>query len=81
MATKRRFSWMRQFMRPKGEVKVEISIGGVKLVPGSWKRPYCTKCGKKIRDIKKLVYDDGKPYHKRCYSDEGRSENNQSTED
>ena len=33
---------------------------------GIWKRPKCAKCGKKIRDIKKIVRVDGKPYHDRC---------------
>ena len=73
MATKRRFSWMRQFIRP--EPASPVRIEGLR----SWKRPYCTKCGKKIRNIKKIVYDErGRPYHKKCYED--REKNNQTAE-
>lgn len=31
-------------------------------------RPRCAKCGKKIRDLRKVVYFKGKPYHKKCLS-------------
>jgi len=33
---------------------------------GKKRRPFCTKCGKKIRNWSKVVYVDGKPYHKKC---------------
>jgi len=38
---------------------------------GKRRRPYCTKCGKKIRNWTKVAYKDGKPYHKACLEVQG----------
>mgnify|MGYP000206230506 FL=1 len=69
MSGGKRFRWMRKFRKPKG-TKVQITFSGKPIPIGGWKRPCCNKCGKKIRDIRKLVYVDGKPYHKRCLDDD-----------
>ena len=66
MSGGKRFRWIRKYIKPKGP-KTEITVAGKTVsVAGGWKRPRCTKCGKKIRDIRKLTYIDGKPYHRRC---------------
>jgi len=77
MSGGKRFRWMRLYMKPKRVVDtnelqevVDTMFWGIEPkgsnLPGSWKRPFCAKCGKKIRNIQKLVYRDGKPYHKKC---------------
>jgi len=70
MSGGKRFRWMRKYIKPKG-IRTEITVAGKRVPIGGWKRPYCTKCGKKIRDLRKLVYVDGKPYHKRCIESGG----------
>ena|GEM_PF-4410973 len=57
---------MRELERPKVHIP-KMPAANVRIsAPGIWKRPKCAKCGKKIRNIKKLKYVDGKPYHIAC---------------
>lgn len=75
MSTKRRFSKYRllrkhyRFMQMLGEQTKVTSV-----VAGKRRRPFCTGCGKKIRNVKKLVYRDGRPYHKSCLEKVSKNE-------
>ena len=61
MSTKRRFWWLKVgTVYGSGEKPKAFPIAG------KMRRPICAKCGKKIRDLSKVVRKDGKAYHKKC---------------